>query len=184
MQEPCLGGELFDYIIDHKHVTESLARRTASVLLSIVQHCHSRGVLHRDLKPENFLLKWPVQPDKQFDPTSLRAVDFGLSVFFGPEGCDEVVGSPSYTAPEMLKGLSYGPPADLWSLGVVLFILVGGWVDPVTLALWSVLCLCEFLHPGMRAGTPPSTARTTRPSIGASSMRSQTWTICPGTTDQ
>ncbi|KAI3765617.1 hypothetical protein L2E82_15656 [Cichorium intybus] len=76
--------------------------------------------MHRDLKPENFLL---VNRDDDF---SLKAIDFGLSVFFKPgQIFKDVVGSPYYVAPEVLKK-NYGPEADVWTAGVILYILLSG----------------------------------------------------------
>ncbi|OMP05975.1 hypothetical protein CCACVL1_01767 [Corchorus capsularis] len=84
--------------------------------------CHSLGVMHRDLKPENFLL---VNKDDDF---SLKAIDFGLSVFFKlGQVFTDVVGSPYYVAPEVLLK-HYGPEADVsvWTAGVILYILLSG----------------------------------------------------------
>jgi len=128
VMEACLGGELFDMIIERKHFTETEASHISGVILSILRHCHDRGILYRDLKPENILLKNPVSESTQFEPTNLRAVDFGISAFLGSDGCTGVVGSSYYIAPEVLKGTAcYGPPADAWSLGVLAFILISGY---------------------------------------------------------
>ncbi|KAF2566825.1 hypothetical protein F2Q68_00023795 [Brassica cretica] len=82
--------------------------------------CHKHGVMHRDLKPENFLFA------NKKETASLKAIDFGLSVFFKPgERFNEIVGSPYYMAPEVLKQ-SYGPEIDIWSAGVILYILLCG----------------------------------------------------------
>lgn len=82
--------------------------------------CHKHGVMHRDLKPENFLFA-----DKS-ENSQLKAIDFGLSVFFKPgERFSEIVGSPYYMAPEVLKR-NYGPEVDVWSAGVILYILLCG----------------------------------------------------------
>ena len=88
--------------------------------MNVVHRCHSLGVFHRDLKPENFLLL-----NKQED-APLKATDFGLSVFFKPnEVFTDVVGSAYYVAPEVLRR-SYGPEADVWSAGVIVYILLCG----------------------------------------------------------
>ncbi|MCL7041775.1 hypothetical protein MKW94_023629 [Papaver nudicaule] len=82
--------------------------------------CHKEGVMHRDLKPENFLFA------NKKESAALKAIDFGLSVFFKPgEQFTEIVGSPYYMAPEVLKR-SYGPEVDVWSAGVILYILLCG----------------------------------------------------------
>lgn len=89
-------------------------------MIRVVAHCHDMGVIHRDLKPENFLLA-----DSGAHAT-LKAIDFGLSVFF-KEGhfLRQVVGSAYYVAPEVLKK-HYGKEADIWSCGVILYILLSG----------------------------------------------------------
>eukprot|EP00250_Pteridium_aquilinum_P005248 c15373_g1_i1 orf=521-2083(-) len=120
VMELCTGGELFDHIIQRGHYSEREAALLIKVIVSVVESCHSHGVMHRDLKPENFLFS----NDQQDSP--LRAIDFGLSVFFKPgEIFHDVVGSPYYVAPEVLRK-SYGPQADVWSAGVILYILLSG----------------------------------------------------------
>ncbi|KAB2047773.1 hypothetical protein ES319_A13G069800v1 [Gossypium barbadense] len=120
VMELCSGGELFDRIIQRGHYTERKAAELTKIIVGVVEACHSLGVMHRDLKPENFLL---VNKDDDF---SLKAIDFGLSVFFKPgEVFTDVVGSPYYVAPEVLLKC-YGPEADVWTAGVILYILLTG----------------------------------------------------------
>ncbi|KAB1993894.1 hypothetical protein ES319_D13G063500v1 [Gossypium barbadense] len=120
VMELCSGGELFDRIIQRGHYTERKAAELTKIIVGVVEACHSLGVMHRDLKPENFLL---VNKDNDF---SLKAIDFGLSVFFKPgEVFTDVVGSPYYVAPEVLLKC-YGPEADVWTAGVILYILLSG----------------------------------------------------------
>ncbi|PSS21823.1 Calcium-dependent protein kinase [Actinidia chinensis var. chinensis] len=116
----CAGGELFDRIIQRGHYSERKAAELTKIIVGVVEACHSLGVMHRDLKPENFLL---VNRDDDF---SLKAIDFGLSVFFKPgQVFTDVVGSPYYVAPEVLLK-HYGPEADVWTAGVILYILLSG----------------------------------------------------------
>ncbi|PON89895.1 Serine/threonine protein kinase [Trema orientale] len=120
VMELCAGGELFDRIIQRGHYSERKAAELTKIIVSVVEACHSLGVMHRDLKPENFLL---VNKDDDF---SLKAIDFGLSVFFKPgQVFTDVVGSPYYVAPEVLLK-HYGPEADVWTAGVILYILLSG----------------------------------------------------------
>ncbi|XP_009790348.1 calcium-dependent protein kinase 4 isoform X2 [Nicotiana tabacum] len=120
VMELCSGGELFDRIIQRGHYSERKAAELTRIVVGVVEACHSLGVMHRDLKPENFLL---VNKDDDF---SLKAIDFGLSVFFKPgQIFKDVVGSPYYVAPEVLLK-HYGPEADVWTAGVILYILLSG----------------------------------------------------------
>ncbi|ESW17749.1 hypothetical protein PHAVU_007G265100 [Phaseolus vulgaris] len=116
----CAGGELFDRIIQRGHYTEKKAADLARLIVSVVEACHSLGVMHRDLKPENFLFV------NQEEESPLKTIDFGLSVFFRPgETFTDVVGSPYYVAPEVLRK-NYGPECDVWSAGVIIYILLSG----------------------------------------------------------
>ncbi|KAL4296516.1 hypothetical protein GQ457_12G026470 [Hibiscus cannabinus] len=120
VMELCAGGELFDRIITKGHYTERAAASLLRTIVQIVHTCHSMGVIHRDLKPENFLLL------NKDEDSPLKATDFGLSVFYKPgEEFKDIVGSAYYIAPEVLKR-KYGPEADIWSIGVMLYILLSG----------------------------------------------------------
>ncbi|KAK7392740.1 hypothetical protein VNO78_21187 [Psophocarpus tetragonolobus] len=120
VMELCAGGELFDRIIQRGHYTERKAAELARLIVSVVEACHSLGVMHRDLKPENFLF---INHDEE---SPLKTIDFGLSVFFRPgETFTDVVGSPYYVAPEVLRK-HYGPECDVWSAGVIIYILLSG----------------------------------------------------------
>ncbi|XP_047318990.1 calcium-dependent protein kinase 2-like [Impatiens glandulifera] len=120
VMELCGGGELFDRIISKGHYTERAAASLLRTIVQIVHTCHTMGVIHRDLKPENFLL---LNKDEN---SPLKATDFGLSVFYkqGDEFKD-IVGSAYYIAPEVLRR-NYGPEVDIWSIGVMLYILLSG----------------------------------------------------------
>ncbi|KAL0459193.1 UNVERIFIED_CONTAM: Calcium-dependent protein kinase [Sesamum latifolium] len=120
VMELCEGGELFDRIVARGHYTERAAAHVMRTIVEVVQMCHLQGVMHRDLKPENFLFA------NKKETSPLKAIDFGLSVFFKPgERFNEIVGSPYYMAPEVLKR-NYGPEVDIWSAGVILYILLCG----------------------------------------------------------
>ncbi|EFJ07310.1 calcium dependent protein kinase 34 [Selaginella moellendorffii] len=120
VMELCQGGELFDRIVSKGHYTEKAASAVCRTIVKVVHTCHSHGVIHRDLKPENFLLA-----NKRED-APVKATDFGLSVFFrSGQVFREIVGSAYYVAPEVLKK-SYGPEADVWSAGVILYVLLAG----------------------------------------------------------
>ncbi|KAF9608500.1 hypothetical protein IFM89_009866 [Coptis chinensis] len=120
VMELCAGGELFDRIVQKGHYTERKAANLIKTIVGVVEGCHSLGVMHRDLKPENFLFS------SSHEDASLKAIDFGLSVFYKPDDVfSDVVGSPYYVAPEVLRK-SYGPEVDVWSAGVILYILLSG----------------------------------------------------------
>ncbi|KAK9684620.1 hypothetical protein RND81_10G221100 [Saponaria officinalis] len=120
VMELCEGGELFDRIVARGHYSERAAATVAKTVAEVVRMCHANGVIHRDLKPENFLFA------NKKENSPLKAIDFGLSVFFRPgERFTEIVGSPYYMAPEVLKR-NYGPEVDIWSAGVILYILLCG----------------------------------------------------------
>ncbi|KAL5543239.1 hypothetical protein UlMin_010949 [Ulmus minor] len=120
VMELCEGGELFDRIISKGHYTERAAAKITKTMLEVCKVCHKNGVIHRDLKPENFLFK------DNSETSDLKAIDFGLSMFFQPgQRFCEIVGSPYYMAPEVLRR-NYGPEVDIWSAGVILYILLCG----------------------------------------------------------
>ncbi|CAH9062801.1 unnamed protein product [Cuscuta europaea] len=120
VMELCEGGELFDRIVARGHYTERAAAVVTRTIVEVIQICHKNGVMHRDLKPENFLFA------NKKETAALKAIDFGLSVTFKPgETFKEIVGSPYYMAPEVLKR-NYGPEVDVWSAGVILYILLCG----------------------------------------------------------
>ncbi|KAG6545153.1 hypothetical protein Mapa_013418 [Marchantia paleacea] len=120
VMELCEGGELFDRIIARGHYSEREAAAVTRTIVEVVQVCHKHRVMHRDLKPENFLFA------NKENNSPLKAIDFGLSCFFTPgERFSEIVGSPYYMAPEVLKR-NYGPEVDVWSAGVILYILLCG----------------------------------------------------------
>ncbi|NP_001357651.1 calcium-dependent protein kinase [Zea mays] len=120
VMELCSGGELFDRITAKGSYSERQAAAVCRDVLTVVNVCHFMGVMHRDLKPENFLLASPA------DDAPLKAIDFGLSVFI-EEGkvYKDLVGSAYYVAPEVLRR-NYGREIDVWSAGVILYILLCG----------------------------------------------------------
>ncbi|GMI90090.1 calcium-dependent protein kinase 24 [Hibiscus trionum] len=120
VMELCHGGELFDRIVAKGHYTERAAARVLKTILEIIKVCHEHGVVHRDLKPENFLLA------DGSETAPIKAIDFGLSIFYKPgQQFTDIVGSPYYMAPEVLKR-NYGKEVDIWSAGVILYILLCG----------------------------------------------------------
>ncbi|XP_016507827.1 calcium-dependent protein kinase 28-like isoform X2 [Nicotiana tabacum] len=122
VMELCEGGELLDRILAKKdsHYAEKDAAIVVRQMLKVAAQCHLHGLVHRDMKPENFLFKSP----KEDSP--LKATDFGLSDFIRPgKKFQDIVGSAYYVAPEVLKRRS-GPESDVWSIGVITYILLCG----------------------------------------------------------
>ncbi|PHT88058.1 Calcium-dependent protein kinase 34 [Capsicum annuum] len=119
-------------LVNKEDIEDEGGKAAASLLRTIVQivhTCHSIGVIHRDRKPENFLL---LSKDEN---APLKATDFGLSVFYKQGSGDvfkDIVGSAYYIPPEVLNR-RYGPEVDIWSIGVMLYILLCGvppfWAD-------------------------------------------------------
>jgi calcium-dependent protein kinase len=139
VMELCAGGELFDRIIARGHYTERAAASLLRTTVQIVHTCHSMGVMHRDIKPENFLLL------SKDEDAPLKATDFGLSVFFKEgEVFRDIVGSAYYIAPEVLKR-KYGPEADIWSVGVMLYIFLAG-VPPFWAGVVSIVGAHACIH--------------------------------------
>ncbi|XP_023749336.1 calcium-dependent protein kinase 28 [Lactuca sativa] len=122
VMELCKGGELLDRILSKKEgrYTEKDAAIVVRQMLKVAAECHLHGLVHRDMKPENFLFKSPNEDSR------LKATDFGLSDFIRPgRKFTDIVGSAYYVAPEVLKRRS-GPESDVWSIGVITYILLCG----------------------------------------------------------
>ncbi|KAL6763509.1 kinase-like domain-containing protein [Haematococcus lacustris] len=121
VMELCTGGELFDQIIAKGHFSEKDAAEKMHCLLDFIANAHSKNIIHRDLKPENILLS-----DKS--PTAaIKVIDFGTSDFCAPgQRLSQKFGTPYYVAPEVLRK-DYNTSADIWSAGVIMYILLCGY---------------------------------------------------------
>ena len=121
IMEYCKGGELFDYIVEHRRLDESEASYFFYQLINGVEYIHSKGVSHRDLKPENLLLS---------KGKIIKIIDFGLShEFDGKKLLKTKCGSPSYASPELIKGEAYdGFKTDIWCCGIILYAMVCGYL--------------------------------------------------------
>ncbi|XP_042433380.1 CDPK-related kinase 3-like isoform X2 [Zingiber officinale] len=121
IMELCGGGELLDRILSKGgRYKEKDAKVVVIQILSVIAFCHLQGVVHRDLKPENFLFT------TKDENAPMKIIDFGLSDFIRPdERLNDIVGSAYYVAPEVLHR-SYSTEADMWSIGVITYILLCG----------------------------------------------------------
>lgn len=115
------GGELFDRIVKKSFYNEKEARDLVLVLLNTIKHLHDKNIVHRDLKPENLLLK------SQTNDLEIKLADFGFAIVCEGDNITSQCGTPGYIAPEILEARPYGKPADMWSFGVILYILLGGY---------------------------------------------------------
>ncbi|KAL1372138.1 hypothetical protein HN51_002290 [Arachis hypogaea] len=145
------GGELFNKIATRGRMREDLARLYFHQLISAVDFCHSRGVYHRDLKPENLLLD---------HNGNLKVSDFGLSTFSEHLRQDGLLhttcGTPAYVSPEVLARKGYdGAKADIWSCGVILFVLLAGCLpfqDDNLVAMYKKIYRGDFRCPPWFSG--------------------------------
>eukprot|EP00201_Polytomella_parva_P007314 CAMPEP_0175075824 /NCGR_PEP_ID=MMETSP0052_2-20121109/22298_1 /TAXON_ID=51329 ORGANISM="Polytomella parva, Strain SAG 63-3" /NCGR_SAMPLE_ID=MMETSP0052_2 /ASSEMBLY_ACC=CAM_ASM_000194 /LENGTH=376 /DNA_ID=CAMNT_0016344719 /DNA_START=95 /DNA_END=1225 /DNA_ORIENTATION=- len=124
--ELVMGGELLDRVTERGNYPEKIASSIIRQILSGVAYLHKQGIVHRDLKLENMIMM------NDNDDAPIKIADFGLSKFFSPETVlSTMCGSPQYVAPEVLgvgDGLKeYSPAVDMWSVGVILFILLSGY---------------------------------------------------------
>lgn len=123
VMELCTGGELFDRIIDSGHFTEVQAAICMQHMFRAIYYMHQSSICHRDLKPENFLFttKDPIEK------STLKVIDFGLACKFEPnQVLTTKAGTPYYVAPQVLAG-KYDQASDLWSLGVIMYVLLCGY---------------------------------------------------------
>ena len=119
------GGELFDRLEERGHYTEFDAASTMAQVCSALAYIHAQHVVHRDIKPENLLCV------SENDDTDIKLCDFGFAARLDKEDPDHCLthlcGTPGYVAPEILKRVKYGAAVDMWSVGVLTYILLGGY---------------------------------------------------------
>lgn len=121
VMELVTGGELFDRIVEKGSYTEQDASKLIRQVLEAVFFMHEKGVVHRDLKPENLLYYCPAEDSK------IMISDFGLSKTEGSGTMATACGTPGYVAPEVLAQKPYGKEVDIWSIGVIAYILLCGY---------------------------------------------------------
>jgi len=116
------GGDLFNYLESRDFtITQERARELSHEIATAIYYLHQFGIAHRDLKPENILMT------STEDDAKPKLVDFGLSKIIGPgETCNDPFGTLSYVAPEVLLQKPYDKSVDLWSLGIIIYLLLSG----------------------------------------------------------
>ncbi len=144
--EKMMGGELFDRIVQKSYYNEKEARDVCKILFEAMRFCHRHKIAHRDLKPENLLLTVSIPAWKntlgvarcsshntvfcksESDDSDIKIADFGFAKKVKtPNSLTTQCGTPGYVAPEILEGKPYDTQADMWSLGVIVYILLGGY---------------------------------------------------------
>jgi len=120
VMELVTGGELFDQICRQKYYHERDAGPLLAQLVQGLIYLHDRGISHRDIKPENLLFK-------NRDLKQMKIADFGESKSHVTGTLRTYCGTPDYMAPEIIKGLPYGPEVDMWAVGVTAFVMIGGY---------------------------------------------------------
>lgn len=111
------GGELFDRIVEKENYSEQEAAEAIRPIVDAVRYCHNMGVIHRDLKPENLLY---ATADEH---SIIKITDFGMARFIDNDLATTACGTPSYVAPEIIAGKGYSKEVDLWSIGVIIYIM-------------------------------------------------------------
>lgn len=125
VSELVTGGELYDYIIKTKKLTERQAANVIKQILLALNYMHQQDIVHRDIKPENILLA-PEEGTGR-DALNVKLTDFGFACFFKKDkGLKQVLGSPLYMAPEIVQEQTYDSKVDIWSVGVIAHILLSG----------------------------------------------------------
>jgi serine/threonine protein kinase len=131
VMDRCSGGELFAFLQTEIDVPEKECKRIMREILEAVDHMHSKGLIHRDIKPENIMFhdttSDPLTPKPEVHQKAIKLIDFDTCQEYASHSprAKHLVGSMGYIAPEALKG-DYSPASDLWSVGVIFYILMTG----------------------------------------------------------
>ena len=112
-------GELYEFIVRKGVISELDVTKIAKQLFMAINYLHSNDIVHRDIKPENILID-------NIDTMEIKLTDFGFATFHQQQSLDDVLGSPIYMPPEIIKEQKYGNKVDVWSSGVVTYVLITG----------------------------------------------------------
>ncbi|KAJ1492321.1 kinase-like domain-containing protein, partial [Baffinella frigidus] len=124
VMELVTGGELFDRIVEKDHYNESEAANIFCQIMSALAYLHKNGIVHRDIKPENIIYQ-----SREESSQGVRCMVYGVwCTVYGVWTLKTLCGTPSYLAPEVIDGSNrgYGKTCDIWSTGVILYILLCG----------------------------------------------------------
>lgn len=119
IQELIEGGELYDL---EKELSEEEIRHIMQQVFLAINYIHGQNIVHRDIKPENILID-------NLENLDVKITDFGFATTFDDKSLDDIIGSPVYMPPEIIKGKKYDSKVDIWSAGVVAYDLLAG-VEP------------------------------------------------------
>jgi len=145
VMELATGGQLFERIAERQHYTETNAKEVMRQLCTAIDYFHSLGIVHRDLKPENLLLL-------NRSDTNIKVTDFGFSRIFDnllteKQMMTTICGSAGYLAPEIINGDGYDSKVDMWSAGVILYVLLSGYppfYSENENELWEIIMSGEY----------------------------------------
>jgi len=148
VMELLTGGELFDRIVTKGNYSEKEAADVVNTVAEALKYLHDNGIVHRDLKPENLIYQ------NSTEEALLKITDFGLAKYRSTDTAHALLntacGTPGYVAPEVLEGKQYGKEVDLWSLGVILYILLCGFppfYDETTAGLYRQIKQGQYDFP-------------------------------------
>ncbi|KAJ3029165.1 Serine/threonine-protein kinase 33 [Rhizophlyctis rosea] len=144
VMEYCRGGDLVQRIRSRRGCCEADVRVILCRLVSAIAYLHDHGVVHRDLKPENILVSLS-DPSDQFN---IKVSDFGLATF--ADACnmmENIVGTPLYMAPEIVQNLGYSATCDVWSIGVMMYLMLMGYRRDIERELQQLIAMGKVEFP-------------------------------------
>ncbi|KAJ3325116.1 Fibrocystin-L [Boothiomyces sp. JEL0866] len=144
VMELCHGGELVQAVRKSSYCSDKTIRTIISQLTNAVTYLHRNKIIHRDIKPENILLKYDIAEHDYY----IKLADFGLACYSdNANGVDNIAGTPMYMAPEIIKHLGYNHTCDVWSIGVMLYLLLCQYEKEVERAVHEMITLGKIEYP-------------------------------------
>ncbi len=154
--EYCEGGELVGKIRKMPEINEEDCRTIIGRLADAIAYLHKIGIVHRDIKPENIL----ISTDNPNDPWNIKVSDFGLAT--STNACammDNIVGTPLYMAPEIVKNSGYSAQCDVWSIGILMYLLLCGYTKEVETDLIKMIQRSDITYPEKYWSDIPESAK-------------------------